>query len=82
MIPGVLKSGVIVPVYKAGGKDPLCIDSYRGSYHPHFHGFYYLIGLSQSLWIQVCHKSISQHTEGESHVQIQSLPHRGSFPGI
>ena len=30
VIPEVLKRGVIVLVYKAGGKDPLCIDSYRG----------------------------------------------------
>ena len=30
VIPEVLKRGVIVPVYKAGGKDPLYIDSYRG----------------------------------------------------
>ena len=28
-IPEVPKRGVIVPVYKAGGTDPLCIDSYR-----------------------------------------------------
>ena len=30
VIPDVLKRGAIVPVYKVGGKDPLCIDSYRG----------------------------------------------------
>ena len=30
VIPEVLKRGVIVLVYKAGGKDPLCIDGYRG----------------------------------------------------
>ena len=30
VIPGVLKRGVIVPVYKGGGKDPLKVDSYRG----------------------------------------------------
>jgi len=29
-IPEVLKRGVIVPVYKGGGKDPLRTDSYRG----------------------------------------------------
>ena len=28
-IPEVPKRGVIVPVYKASGTDPLCIDSYR-----------------------------------------------------
>ena len=25
MIPGILKRGIIVPVYKAGGKDPSCV---------------------------------------------------------
>ena len=30
VIPEVLKRGVMVLVYKAGGKDPLCIDSYWG----------------------------------------------------
>ena len=30
VIPEVLKRCVMVLVYKAGGKDPLCIDSYRG----------------------------------------------------
>ena len=29
----VLKSGVVVPVYKGGGKDPLKVDSYRGVTH-------------------------------------------------
>ena len=29
-IPDVLKRGVIVPVYKGGGKDPMRTDSYRG----------------------------------------------------
>ena len=29
-LPEVLKRGVVVPVYKGGGKDPLKIDSYRG----------------------------------------------------
>ena len=29
-IPDVLKRGIIVPVYKAGGRDPLKTDSYRG----------------------------------------------------
>ena len=28
--PEELKSGVIVPIYKRGGKDPLKVDSYRG----------------------------------------------------
>ena len=28
--PEVLKSGVIVPIYKRGGKDLLKVDSYRG----------------------------------------------------
>ena len=30
VVPGVLKRGVVVPVYKSGGKDPLKLDSYRG----------------------------------------------------
>ena len=30
VIPDVMKRGVVVPVYKGGGKDPLKIDSYRG----------------------------------------------------
>ena len=30
VIPEVLKRGVMVLVYKAGGTDPLCIDSYWG----------------------------------------------------
>ena len=30
VVPEVLKSGIIVPIYKGGGKDPLKIDSYRG----------------------------------------------------
>ena len=29
-VPTVLKRGVVVPVYKGGGKDPMKIDSYRG----------------------------------------------------
>ena len=30
VIPEVLKRGIIVPVYKAVWKDPLCVDSNRG----------------------------------------------------
>ena len=30
VVPSVLKSGVIVPVYKGGGKDPMDVNSYRG----------------------------------------------------
>ena len=30
VIPDVLKRGVVVPVYKGSGKDPLRVDSYRG----------------------------------------------------
>ena len=30
VIPDVLKRGIIVPVYKGGGRDPLKTDSYRG----------------------------------------------------
>ena len=30
VVPDVLKRGVVVPVYKGGGKDPLKVDSYRG----------------------------------------------------
>ena len=30
VIPDALKSVVMVPVYKGGGKDPLKVDSYRG----------------------------------------------------
>ena len=29
VVPSVLKSGVIVPVYKGGGKDPMDVHSYR-----------------------------------------------------
>ena len=29
-VPAVLKRGVVVPVYKGGGKDPMKVDSYRG----------------------------------------------------
>ena len=29
-VPTVLKRGVVVPVYKGGGKDPMKVDSYRG----------------------------------------------------
>ena len=29
-VPDILKRGVVVPVYKGGGKDPLRVDSYRG----------------------------------------------------
>ncbi len=28
VVPGAMKSGVVVPVYKGGGKDPLKVDSY------------------------------------------------------
>ena len=30
VVPSVLKSGVIVPVYKGGGKDPMDVHRYRG----------------------------------------------------
>ena len=30
VVPDVLKQGLIVPVYKGGGKDPFRVDSYRG----------------------------------------------------
>ena len=30
VIPEVLKKGVVVPVYKGSGKDPLTLDTYRG----------------------------------------------------
>ena len=30
VIPDVLKRGVVVPIYKGSGKDPLRVDSYRG----------------------------------------------------
>ena len=30
MIPSVLKTGVTIPVYKGGGKDPMDVQSYRG----------------------------------------------------
>ena len=30
VVPDVLNRGLIVPVYKGGGKDPLRVDSYRG----------------------------------------------------
>ena len=30
-VPTVLERGVVVPVYKGGGKDPMKIDSYRGT---------------------------------------------------
>lgn len=30
VIPEVLKRGFVVPMYKAVGKDPLCVDSNRG----------------------------------------------------
>ena len=29
-VPSVLKTGILVPVYKGGGKDPLKVDSFRG----------------------------------------------------
>ena len=29
-VPGVLKEGLIVPVYKGGGRDPASVGSYRG----------------------------------------------------
>ena len=29
-VPIVLKTGILVPVYKGGGKDPLEVDSFRG----------------------------------------------------
>ena len=29
-VPTILKRGIVVPVYKGGGKDPMKIDSYRG----------------------------------------------------
>ena len=48
-IPEVLKRSVIVPVYRVGGKDPLCIDSYRGiTLTSMVANFCYWIGLSQS----------------------------------
>ena len=31
VVPEVSKSGVIVPIYKGGVKDPLKVDGYRGS---------------------------------------------------
>ena len=71
VIPEVLKRGVMVLVYKAGGKDPLCIDSYLGitltSMVTKVLDFCYLIGLSKSSSMQVCHTSISQHTDREAH---------------
>ena len=30
IVPDILKRGLVVPVYKGGGKDPLRVDSYRG----------------------------------------------------
>ena len=30
VVPDTLKRGVVVPVYKGSGKDPLRVDSYRG----------------------------------------------------
>ena len=30
VIPDSLKSGLVIPIYKGSGKDPLCLDSYRG----------------------------------------------------
>ena len=27
-VPNVLKAGIVVPVYKGGGKDPLKVDSF------------------------------------------------------
>lgn len=35
VVPEVLKRGVIVPVYKEGGKDPMKTDGYRGITHLH-----------------------------------------------
>ena len=29
-VPDALKSGLVIPIYKGAGKDPLCLDSYRG----------------------------------------------------
>ena len=29
-VPDILKKGILIPVYKGGGKDPLLVDSYRG----------------------------------------------------
>ena len=29
-VPSVLKTGILVPVYKSGGKDPLKVDSFQG----------------------------------------------------
>ena len=29
VVPSVLKSGILVPVYKGGGKDPMDVNSYR-----------------------------------------------------
>ena len=30
LVPDSLKQGVVVPVYKGSGKDPLLVESYRG----------------------------------------------------
>ena len=30
VVPAVLKSGVVVPIYKGGGRDPVNMNSYRG----------------------------------------------------
>ena len=35
VIPDVLKRGVVVPVYKGSGKDPLLVDSYWGVRRTH-----------------------------------------------
>ena len=75
----------MVLVYKAGGKNPLCIDSYWGitltSMVAKVLDFCYLIGLSQSSSMQVCHTSISQHTDREAHdcADAINLNHTGGY---
>ena len=36
-IPASLKSGLVVPVYKRGGRNPALTDSYRGITDPNIH---------------------------------------------
>ena len=30
VVPDVLKTGIVIPIFKGSGKDLLCLDSYRG----------------------------------------------------
>ena len=77
VIPSVLKSGIIVPVYKGGGKDPTSVHSYRGVTLTSIVGkVLSWIGCMMCSWRLVYRTLISQHTGRVFPVRMLYLPLR------